>query len=155
MFLPSLWYCLTVFFVSQALHSEFRYFDFKMNLVSLALIWYKKIRIPEPDDQDMSIFLYNVALDCSCLLFDTALWFSSYLEIYILEFWYLDLEMNLVSLPLIWYKKIRIPEPYDQDMRIFYTASRFVFPVFFLILPYGFLCISRSSSPNSDIFISQ
>ena len=52
-FMPCFWYCLTVFLVSQALH----------------------LRIPKPDDLDMSIYLYIVALHCSCLLSDTALRF--------------------------------------------------------------------------------
>ena len=37
----------------------------------------------------------------------------------------------------------------------FCTASRFIVPAFFLILPYGFSCISSTASPNSDIFLSQ
>ena len=107
-----------VFFVSHVCNSELQYFDFKLQLGSLALIWYKKIRIPKHGDQDMSIFLYSLAFDCSCLLSGTALRFSSYLKLCISEFQYFDFTIKLATLALIWYKKIRIPKPGDHDMSI-------------------------------------
>ena len=68
--------------------SELRYFYFTINLASLASIWYKNMSIPKPDDPDMSIFLYSIALDSSCVLSDTALRFSLYLKLCISEFAY-------------------------------------------------------------------
>ena len=182
---------------------EFQYFDFTIKLTALAFIWYKKSKILKPDDQDMSIFLYNVALGYSCLLFYTALRFSSYLNVGNSEIRYFYFTIKLASLPFIWYKKIRIPKLDDQDMSIFLysvalgcscllsnTALRFplylklyisefryfyftinlaslplirypmtriwaFFCTVFFIVPYSFLRISRSASPNSNIFISE
>ena len=80
---------------------EFRSFNLRINLGSLPLISYKIIRITIPDVQDMSILLQSVALDCSLLVFDTPLWFSSYLQLCISEFRSFDLRIKLASLALI------------------------------------------------------
>ena len=52
----------------------------------------KKIRIQKPDDQDMRIFLYSVALGFYCLLSNTALRFSMYLR-------FSDIFLSQKSLP--------------------------------------------------------
>ena len=67
----------------------------------------------------MRIFLYSVALECSCFLSDTALQFSWYLQLCISEFRSVKLTVKLTSLALIRYKKSILPKPYDQDMSIF------------------------------------
>ena len=103
--------------------SEFRYFYFKKKLASLPLIRYKKHTFPIPDYQDMSLFLYSVALDCSCLLFYTALQFSLFLKLCFSEIQYFYFTIKLAALTLIWYKKIRIPKSDDQDMSIFLYSS--------------------------------
>ena len=118
--------------------TKFQYFNFTIKLTALEFIWYKKSKILKPDDQDMCIFLYSVSLGYSCLLFYTALRFSSYLKLCISKFRYFYFTKNLASLPLIRYKKNRIPKADNQDRSIFlynvaldcscllsYTALRF------------------------------
>ena len=69
-----------------------------------------------------------------------------------------DIFLSQSSLPNNrWFdiKKLELPNPITRIWEFFCTASRFIVPAFFLILPYGFSCISSSASPNSDIFLSQ
>ena len=83
----------------------------------------------KPDNQDMSIFLYSVEFHCSCLLSDTALRFYLYIKLCIFEFRNLMTRIGAFSC----------------------TSSCLIVRVFFLILPYGFLLISSTASPNSDL----
>ena len=101
LFLPSFLYCLTNLFVSQGLNPWNPNFYFTIKLYSLSLIRYKKLTFPIPDDQDMRIFLYSIALGCSCLLFYTAWQFSSYLKLCNSEIRYFYFTIKLSSLPLI------------------------------------------------------
>ena len=133
LFLPSFLYSLTVFFVYQALHLEIPICQSLSSVTSFPLIWYKKIGIPKLGDQAMSVFLYNVALDCSCLLSYTPWRFSSYLKLCISEFWSVNLRIKLASLVFSC------------------TTSLLIVPAFFLILPYGFRRISSFVSLNSDL----
>ena len=52
------------------------------------------------------------------LFLPTPVRFSSYLKLCISEFRTLKLRIKACFLALIWYKKIRIPKPDDQDMII-------------------------------------
>ena len=98
--------------------SNFRSFHVRIKMVSLGLIWYQQHWNRNLDDQDMSISLQSVVLDCSCLLSYTCLRFPLFFYICILKFRSFNIRINMASLALICYKKYWNPNPCGQDMSI-------------------------------------
>ena len=130
---------------------EFRALKLTIKLAALPLLSYKKIWIPKCDDEDMSIFLYRIVLDCSCLLSDTAVRFSSLLKLCISVFGSVKLTIKLASLPLILYKKRIIPKPDDQDMSIFLYSVTLDCSCLLSNTDLRFSSYLKLSSQNSDL----